>query len=117
MSELHIAFLSTVIPILIGLVGTLGGWFIMRVKSKKEKFNNIVRGEMIDLIIKVEQYKWNGLEKKEYVVSKIENMCYKHGMKYDTDTINNQIDLLVDLSRKVNRRGTHSKKEFENNDD
>ena len=49
---------------------------------------------------------YTGAEKKEYVLTKINQFAIENGIEYDADAVSDKIEQLVDFSKQVNKRET-----------
>ena len=76
------------------------------VRSKKCKQNLDLLLEAVAPIVEVaEGYEnFSGEEKKEYVMTKVNQFAIENGITFDTKLISNKIEELIVLSKKVNSR-------------
>lgn len=97
-----ITFVSTILGLLVTLV-TYILKFVDNKKVKEKALNFIsISEKLIELITEVEKTTLNGLEKKKYVLQKIEEYAKDNNLKYDNEEISNKIEELVSLTRNVN---------------
>ncbi len=111
-------YLSIVAPMLTLLCTTVV--FLQKfVKNKKlkkvlEKTEQITR-ELIPCITEAEKFvNYSGAEKKEYVMTKINQYALDNHIKFDQDEISKRIEELVSLTKEVNTNGVSIKKEVIN---
>ena len=76
------------------------------VRSKKGKQNLDLLLEAVAPIVEVaEGYaNFSGEEKKEYVLTKVNQFAIENGITFDTNLISDKIENLITLSKKVNSK-------------
>lgn len=108
-------YLSILAPMLTLLCTTVV--FLQKfVKNKKlkrvlEKTEQITR-KIIPYITEAEKFvNYSGAEKKEYVMTKINQFALENHIKIDQEEISKRIEELVSLTKEVNVKGTSINKE------
>lgn len=75
-----------------------------RVKKIIEKTEKITK-TIIPTIIEAEQFDdYTGIEKKEYVMTKLQEYAISFGIKFDSQSLSDRVDELIELTKNVNVR-------------
>ncbi len=102
------------IELILTLAGTVLGLFIASVLfivkiirgsiSKKELKNSYVLLEAVAPLMEIAETftHYSGEEKKEYVMTKVQQFAIENGIKFDSEAVTNKIEELIDLSKNVN---------------
>ena len=102
------------IELILTLAGTVIGLFIASVLfivkiirgsiSKKELKNSYVLLEAVAPLMEIAETftHYSGEEKKEYVMTKVQQFAIENGIKFDSEAVTNKIEELIDLSKNVN---------------
>jgi len=92
-----------IVTLLLGIVGTVAGWFKSD-KAKKIAKNSITLKEQVEKYVQVaeELSETSGPEKKQYVLTKIKEEAEKQGFNFDADQVSSLIEDLIKITRKVN---------------
>lgn len=99
-------YLSFLTPVL-GIILATTIFFKNKIKNKKLK-NILEHAEeltknIIPFIIEAEKFSnYTGSEKKEYVITRLQQYAIKNNIKFDNELISNKIEELIDMSRNVN---------------
>ena len=99
-------YLSFLTPVL-GIILATTIFFKNKIKNKKLK-NILEHAEeltknIIQFIIEAEKFSnYTGSEKKEYVITRLQQYAIKNNIKFDNELISNKIEELIDMSRNVN---------------
>ena len=108
--EIILSVAGTALGLLVTTVTFLSK-FIKSAKAKKIAENIIKIGNaMIPYIEQAENYvNFSGEEKKQYVMTQANQFAIENGIAFDAEAVGEKIEELVDLTKKVNKRGTQSK--------
>jgi hypothetical protein len=102
------------LQILISIAGTVASLlvtsivfiikFIQAVKSKKKIINNSLLEDAIAPLMEIaEKFKnYSGEEKKEYVLTKINQFALDNNLEFDESALSIKIEELIDLTKQVN---------------
>lgn len=102
------------IELILTLAGTVLSLFIASVLfivkiirgsiSKKELKNSYVLLEAVAPLMEIAETftHYSGEEKKEYVMTKVQQFAIENGIKFDSEAVTNKIEELIDLSKNVN---------------
>lgn len=102
------------IELILTLAGTVLGLFIASVLfivkiirgsiSKKELKNSYVLLEAVAPLMEIAETftHYSGEEKKEYVMTKVQQFAIENGIKFDSEAVTNKIEELIGLSKNVN---------------
>ena len=102
------------IELILTLAGTVLSLFIASVLfivkiirgsiSKKELKNSYVLLEAVAPLMEIAETftHYSGEEKKEYVMTKVQQFAIENGIKFDSEAVKNKIEELIDLSKNVN---------------
>ena len=98
-----------IVSALLGIVITAIGFIIPLCKSEKAKkvANSALKITEVlkDGIIEAEKFvNYTGAEKKEYVITKANQYAIKNNIDFNEEAVSEEIETLVDLTRKVNKR-------------
>lgn len=105
-----IAIISAIIGLIVSAVPLV--MFLLRtIKNAKKNWNwSLILQSLPNLIMKAEEFiSYSGLEKKEWVKTALKIYCIENNILFDADKFEAEITNLVDLTKKVNARGTTSK--------
>lgn len=102
-----LGIIITFVTTILGLLVTLVTYILKFVNDKKVKEKALgfisISNKLLELITEVEKYNsLSGLEKKNYVMQKINEYALNNNLKYDSEEISNKIEELVNLTRSVN---------------
>lgn len=101
--ELFLSLAGTILSLVIACI-----IFIIKiikiVKSKKQIMNSALLEEAVPQLMEIaEQFlNYSGEEKKEFVMTKINQFAIENGLKFEADIISNKIEELISLTKKVN---------------
>lgn len=103
--EKMIPFVGTIVSLLAAFLTFLLK-SIKNGKAKKFLQQTLKITEILQqLIVVAEKFtNYTGAEKKEFVLTKIEQFSIENNMKFDSEQISQMIDTLVDTTKKVNMR-------------
>lgn len=102
------------IELILTLAGTVLSLFIASVLfivkiirgsiSKKELKNSYVLLEAVAPLMEIAETftHYSGEEKKEYVMTKVQQFAIENGIKFDSEAVTNKIEELIGLSKNVN---------------
>ena len=73
-------------------------------RDKKKILNNLILEDAVAPIMEIaEEFKhFNGKEKKEYVITKINQLALESGLDFNPESINAKIEELIKLSKSIN---------------
>lgn len=72
---------------------------LKRIVEKTEKITKTI----IPTIIEAEQFvEYTGIEKKEYVMTKLQEYAISFGIKFDSKSLSDRVDELIQLTKSVN---------------
>lgn len=80
--------------------------FIVALKAKKESLTREkINDALPSLIEEAEKFiHYSGTEKKEYVLTKINQFAIENNLKFNIQFVSDKIEELVELSKQVNKR-------------
>ena len=74
-------------------------------RSKKVKNKSILLDSVAPIVEIAEEYEdYSGEEKKEYVLTKVNQFAIENGMEFNEEDVSKKIEELIELSKIVNKR-------------
>ncbi len=112
----NIKEIITIASAALGLIATITGFLIPLVKNVKAKNKltalNKLSATLQAFIVEAEAFtNFSGAEKKEYVMTKANRYALENKIAFDADAVSDKVEEIVELSKKVNKRGTSSSTE------
>lgn len=103
--ELIVSLASTAAGLLIVCVSFLVK-LINSIKKRKSQQNEVTLLDAVAPIVEIAETftNYSGEEKKEYVLTKVNQFAIENGIKFDSTLVSNQIERLIELSKQVNKR-------------
>lgn len=102
--------------LIVSLIGTAAGLFIACVSflikmihSIKKRKNENEQTTLLDAVAPIVELaetftNYSGEEKKEYVLTKVNQFAIENGIKFDAELVSEKIERLIELSKQVNKR-------------
>lgn len=109
--ELFLSLAGTIFSLVIACI-----IFIIKIikiiKSKKQIMNSALLEEAVPQLMGIAERfcNYSGDEKKEFVMTKINQFAIENGFKFEAETISNKIEEFIKLSKEVNYRKTNEEK-------
>ena len=107
-----IEFLKKLTELLVAITPLLCAIFVLIIKLVKSKKTGrllgdlVKRGEVVkDFMMDAEGFlNYSGMEKKEWVKTKVNQFCLENNIMYSEDMISDFIEKFIKLSKNVNKR-------------
>lgn len=111
--ELIISLASAVLGLLV-TTATFLTKFIKNARLKKAAQQTIeICNALIPYVEQAETFvNYSGEEKKEFVMTKANQYAVENGIKFDKELVDKEVEVLVKLSKEVNKREKDTKKVF-----
>lgn len=91
-----LAVLAILIPVAYGIARVV-------IKAFKDKNYAKLISSALELIVVAEGKYSNGADKKKFVLSMLEEVAKKAGIKYDTESLSATIDDIIAVTKRVNK--------------
>lgn len=110
--EIILSVAGTALGLLVTTI-TFFGKFITNSKAKKAAENIVeIADAMLPYIEEAESFvNYSGAEKKQYVMTKANQFAINKGIKFDSQAVNDKIEELVALTKKVNAKDSPIQKQ------
>lgn len=94
-----------IISLLLGIVGTVAGWFSSEKAKKIAKNTLAIKSEVEKYVQVAEELKEvSGAEKKQYVLKAIEAEAKSKGLNFNAEEVSNLIEEIIEITKKVNAK-------------
>ena len=94
-----------VVSLCASLLISIFGFVVAVIKEVKLKKWDQIKSVLITFIEKAEEYTtYSGAEKKTAVLKWTKEFCDSHNIKFDVEKVSEQIEELVELTKKVNKK-------------
>lgn len=93
------------VSLCVSLLISLFGFVVAVIKEVKLKKWDQIKSVLITFIEKAEEYTtYSGAEKKTAVLKWTKEFCDSHNIKFDVEKVSEQIEELVEFTKKVNKK-------------
>ncbi len=94
-----------VVSLCVSLLISIFGFVVAVIKEVKLKKWDQIKSVLITFIEKAEEYTtYSGAEKKTAVLKWTKEFCDSHNIKFDVEKVSEQIEELVEFTKKVNKK-------------
>ena len=104
--------ITEIVSLCISLLIPIIGFVTALIKVIKDRNWNLLKSALCDFVIKAEELVGQtGEQKKNAVLQWAQEFCQKENIKFDADQVSGAIEKLIDVSKKVNKRGSSTGQE------
>ena len=105
----NVKIIVSLVSALVPLGSIIAGLFVKFAKSEKAKKIakqiNFWTSEIGKHVVEAEKFlNYKGLEKKEYVLTRVNQACLDNKVKYDITKVSEILEEIVKITKKVNQR-------------
>lgn len=103
--EIYLSLAGVILSLVVSLIVFIIK-FIKAIKNKKAQQDEVDLLDAVAPIMEIAETftHYSGEEKKEYVLTKINQLAIENGVDYDSETVTSKIEELIKLSKQVNSK-------------